>query len=130
MSRAKKAKTAGTPFAVKLILDASDEALGNPPFGECLVTAGGMYGLDMQVRYWRGTPEIFQLMHHMVIDGDDPAGATLYNGSANDSAKALKESFENVTRYSAAQSSTRSRHDLPRCSPRARTRRRSPPTTT
>jgi HKD family nuclease len=105
VSRAKKAKAAGTPFAIKLVLDASEEALGNPAFGECLAAAGAKYGLDIQVRYWRGTPEIFQLMHHkfMVIDGDDPSGATLYNGSANYSAKALKESFENVTRYSSAQ---------------------------
>jgi phosphatidylserine/phosphatidylglycerophosphate/cardiolipin synthase-like enzyme len=39
----------------------------------------------------------------MVIDGDDPAGATVFNGSANYSAKALKWSFENVTRYPGAQ---------------------------
>jgi phosphatidylserine/phosphatidylglycerophosphate/cardiolipin synthase-like enzyme len=101
LSRAKKAKTAGTPYSVKLVLDASDEALGNPAFGDCLAVGAKKYGLDIQVRYWRGTPEIYQLMHHkfMLVDQDDPAGAQLYNGSANYSAKALKYSFENVTRY-------------------------------
>lgn len=38
----------------------------------------------------------------MVIDANEPSGAALYNGSANYSAKALKWSFENVTRYSGA----------------------------
>ena len=101
ISRAKKAKTAGTPYSVKLVLDASDEALHNPAFGDCLEVAAQKYGLDLQVRYWHGTPEIYQLMHHkfMLVDQDDPTGATLYNGSANYSAKALKWSFENVTRY-------------------------------
>jgi hypothetical protein len=105
VSRAKKLKSMGQPFTVKLVLDASDEALGNPAFGDCLVVAGTKYGLDMQVHYWHGTPEIFQLMHHkfMVIDADDPTGATLFNGSANYSAKALKWSFENVTRYPGTQ---------------------------
>jgi phosphatidylserine/phosphatidylglycerophosphate/cardiolipin synthase-like enzyme len=101
ISRAKKAKSQGQPYSVKLVLDASEEALNNPAFGDCLSIAAQKHGLDLQVRYWRGTPEIFQLMHHkfMIVDGDDPAGATLYNGSANYSAKALKWSFENVTRY-------------------------------
>jgi phosphatidylserine/phosphatidylglycerophosphate/cardiolipin synthase-like enzyme len=101
ISRAKKAKTAGQPFSVKLVLDASEEALGNPAFGDCLEVGAQKYGLDIQVHYWRGTPEIFQLMHHkfMVVDQDDPANAQVYNGSANYSSKALKYSFENVTRY-------------------------------
>ena len=101
ISRAKKAKAAGEPYSVKLVLDSSDEALGNPAFGDCLAVAAQKYNLDLQVHYWRGTPEIFQLMHHkfMVVDQDDTSGATLYNGSANYSAKALKYSFENVTRY-------------------------------
>ncbi|HEY5951606.1 MAG TPA: phospholipase D-like domain-containing protein [Kofleriaceae bacterium] len=105
ISRAKKAKTAGQPYSVKLVLDASDEALNNPAFGDCLAVAAQKHGLDLQVRYWRGTPEIFQLMHHkfMVVDQDDPSGATLYNGSANYSAKALKWSFENVTRYKGSE---------------------------
>jgi HKD family nuclease len=105
ISRAKKAKAAGQAFSVRLILDASPEALGNPAFGECLTDAANDFGLDIQVRYWPGTPEAFQLMHHkfMLIDAADPAKATLYNGSANYSSKALKESFENVTRYSVAQ---------------------------
>lgn len=105
VSRAKKAKTAGQPYSVKLVLDASDEALGNPAFGDCLSVAAQKYGLDLQVRYWRGTPEIYQLMHHkfMIVDQDDPAGAALYNGSANYSAKALKWSFENVTRYKGSE---------------------------
>jgi hypothetical protein len=38
-----------------------------------------------------------------MIDAEDPSGAALYNGSANYSAKALKWSFENVTRYPSAQ---------------------------
>jgi hypothetical protein len=101
LSRAKKAKTAGQPYSVKLVLDASEEALHNPAFGDCLEVGAAKYGLDIQVRYWRGTPEIYQLMHHkfMLVDQDDPAGAQLYNGSANYSSKALKYSFENVTRY-------------------------------
>jgi phosphatidylserine/phosphatidylglycerophosphate/cardiolipin synthase-like enzyme len=101
ISRAKKAKAAGTPFSVKMVLDASEEALGNPAFGDCLEVGAQKYGLDIQVHYWRGTPEIFQLNHHkfMIVDQDDPAGATLFNGSANYSSKALKYSFENVTRY-------------------------------
>ena len=105
ISRAKKAKTQGQPYSVKLVLDASEEALNNPAFGDCLSVAAQKYGLDMQVRYWRGTPEIFQLMHHkfMVVDQDDPAGAQLFNGSANYSAKALKWSFENVTRYKSSE---------------------------
>ena len=105
ISRAKKAKAANQPFSIKLVLDASEEALGNPAFGDCLEVAAQQYGLDVQVRYWPGTAEIYQLMHHkfMVIDGDDPASATVFNGSANYSAKALKWSFENVTRYPGAQ---------------------------
>lgn len=101
ISRAKKAKAAGQPYSVKLVLDASDEALGNPAFGDCLAVGAQKYGLDIQVHYWRGTPEIYQLMHHkfMLVDQDDPANAQIFNGSANYSAKALKYSFENVTRY-------------------------------
>jgi phosphatidylserine/phosphatidylglycerophosphate/cardiolipin synthase-like enzyme len=104
--RAKKAKAANQPFTIKLVVDASDEAIGNPAFGDCLEVAAQKYGLpDISVRYWRGTPDIFQLMHHklMLIDENSTTGATLYNGSANYSAKALKYSFENVTRYRSAQ---------------------------
>ncbi len=99
--RAKKLKQQNLPYSVRLVLDGSDEALHNPAFGDCLEVAAQKYGLDIQVRYWRGTPGIYQLMHHkfMIVDQDDPAGAALYNGSANYSAKALKWSFENVTRY-------------------------------
>jgi HKD family nuclease len=105
LSRAKRAKTAGEPYAVKMVLDASDEALHNPAFGDCLEVGARKYGLDIQVKYWHGTPEIFQLNHHkfMIVDADVPDGATLYNGSANYSAKALKWSFENVTRYTSAE---------------------------
>ncbi len=101
LSRAKKAKTAGQPYAVKMVLDASEEALHNPAFGDCLEVGARKHGLDIQVRYWHGTPDIFQLNHHkfMLVDQDDPTGATLYNGSANFSAKALKWSFENIARY-------------------------------
>ncbi len=101
ISRGKKAKAAGEPYAVRLVLDASEEALGNPAFGECLSAAATKFDLDIAVRYWPGTAAIFQLMHHkfMVVDAEVPAKATLYNGSANYSAKALKLSFENVTRY-------------------------------
>jgi HKD family nuclease len=101
LSRAKKAKAAGEPFPVRLVLDASEEALGNPAFGDCLEVGSKKYGLDIQVRYWRGTPDIYQLNHHkfMIVDQDDPVGATLYNGSANYSSKALKWSFENIARY-------------------------------
>ena len=103
--RAKKQKAAGKPFSIKLVVDASDEALGNPAFGDCLEVAAQKYGLDVQVRYWHGTPDIFQLMHHkfMLIDEESPSGATLYNGSANYSSKAMKWSFENVTRYRATE---------------------------
>ncbi len=105
VTRAKKAKSAGQAFSIKLVLDASSEALGNPAFGECLTDAAKKYDLDVQIRYWPGTAEIFQLMHHkfMIVDADDPSGATLYNGSANYSAKALRWSFENVTRYRGAE---------------------------
>jgi phosphatidylserine/phosphatidylglycerophosphate/cardiolipin synthase-like enzyme len=105
ISRAKKAKMLNEPFSIKLVLDASDEALHNPAFGECLSAAATKFGLDVQVRYWPGTAAIFQLMHHkfMVIDAEATTGAAVYNGSANYSAKALKWSFENVTRYSSAQ---------------------------
>jgi phosphatidylserine/phosphatidylglycerophosphate/cardiolipin synthase-like enzyme len=101
IARGKKAKAAGTPFAVRLVLDASEEALGNPAFGECLSAAATKFDLDIAVRYWPGTAEIFQLMHHkfMIVDAGVPAKAALFNGSANYSAKALKLSFENVTRY-------------------------------
>jgi HKD family nuclease len=100
-ARAQAAKDAGEPFAIKLVLDASAEALGNPAFGECLADNAAANGLDIQVRYWRGNPDIFQLMHHkfMLIDQADPAGAILYNGSANYSTRAMSYSFENVTRY-------------------------------
>jgi len=88
-------------FKVHLVLDASEEALGNPAFGDCLAVAADAHGLDFDIRYWRGTPEIFQLMHHkfMIIDEDIAGGAVLYNGSANYSARAMSYSFENVTRY-------------------------------
>ena len=105
ISRAKKAKELGQPFSIRMVLDASEEALNNPAFGECLAEAATKYDLDVQIRYWPGTAAIFQLMHHkfMLIDAEEPTGAALYNGSANYSAKALKWSFENVTRYSSAQ---------------------------
>lgn len=101
LSRARRAKAAGEPFRVRLALDASDEALHNPAFGECLAKGAAAEGLDITVKYWPGTAEIYQLLHHkfMVIDGEDPAQATVFNGSANYSAKAMKWSFENVTRY-------------------------------
>jgi phosphatidylserine/phosphatidylglycerophosphate/cardiolipin synthase-like enzyme len=104
ISRGKRAKADGTPFSVKLVLDASEEALHNPAFGECLAAAATKYGLDFQVKYWPGTATIFQLMHHkfMLVDSDEPGAGALYNGSANYSAKALSHSFENVTRYGAA----------------------------
>lgn len=104
IARAKKAKSAGEPFAVRLVLDASEEALGNPAFGDCLEGAATKFDLDVEVRYWPGTAAIFQLMHHkfMVIDAEVPSKAALYNGSANYSAKALKLSFENITRYTNA----------------------------
>jgi phosphatidylserine/phosphatidylglycerophosphate/cardiolipin synthase-like enzyme len=103
-TRAKQAKTAGTAFTVKLVLDASEEAIGNPAFGDCLDVSSAKNGLDMQVKYWRGNADIFQLMHHkfMIIDEEDPTGATLYNGSANYSSRAMSYSFENVTRYQSA----------------------------
>jgi hypothetical protein len=98
IARAKQAKAAGDTFSVKLVLDASEEALGNPAFGDCLEVSAQKHGLDMQVRYWRGNPDIFQLEHHkfMLIDEDDPTGATLYNGSANYSSRAMQYSLENV----------------------------------
>jgi phosphatidylserine/phosphatidylglycerophosphate/cardiolipin synthase-like enzyme len=104
IARSKQAKQAGEPFTIKLVLDASSEALGNPAFGDCLAVSGDKNHLDMQVKYWRGNPDIYQLMHHkfMIIDEDDPSGATLYNGSANYSSRAMSYSFENVTRYRGA----------------------------
>ena len=105
ISRAKKAKQLGQPYSVKMVLDASEEALHNPAFGDCLAVAAQKHGLDLQVRYWRGNSEIFQLNHHkfMIVDHDDPTLATVYNGSANYSAKALKWSFENVARYKGSE---------------------------
>lgn len=104
ISRAKKAKQLGQPFRIRMVLDASEEALHNPAFGDCLAEAATKYDLDVEIRYWPGTAAIYQLMHHkfMLIDAEEPAGAALYNGSANYSAKALKWSFENVTRYQSA----------------------------
>lgn len=104
-SRAKKAKSLGQPFRIRMVLDASAEALHNPAFGECLADDAAEHDLDVEIRYWPGTAEIYQLMHHkfMLIDADDPSAAALYNGSANYSAKAMKWSFENITRYSSAQ---------------------------
>ncbi|HEY4182607.1 MAG TPA: phospholipase D-like domain-containing protein [Kofleriaceae bacterium] len=106
--RATKAKAAGTPFKVRLVLDASDEALGNPAFGECLTKNAAANDLDMEVRYWPGTLDAFQLNHHkfMIIDAGATAGSALYNGSANYSAKALKWSWENVARYPGSQYKT------------------------
>jgi phosphatidylserine/phosphatidylglycerophosphate/cardiolipin synthase-like enzyme len=101
--RARRARDAGEPFAVRLVLDGSEGALGNPAFGECLAAAAERDGTDIQVRYWAGNGEIFQLLHHkmMLIDAGEPDGA-LWNGSANYSAKAMRWSFENVTRFPAA----------------------------
>jgi phosphatidylserine/phosphatidylglycerophosphate/cardiolipin synthase-like enzyme len=101
IDRAKQAKAAGDTFTVRLVLDASPEAIGNPAFGDCLAVSGATHGYDMQVKYWHGNPDIYQLMHHkfMIIDEEDPANATLYNGSANYSSRAMSYSFENVTRY-------------------------------
>ena len=101
LSRAKKAKSLNQPFSVRMVVDASEEALHNPAFADCLVVGAAKHGLDIEVRYWRGNPDIFQLNHHkfMLVDHEDPTNAALYNGSANFSAKALKWSFENVTRY-------------------------------
>lgn len=105
IARAKQAKAAHETFVVKLVLDASDEAIGNPAFGDCLDVSGTNNGLDMQIRYWHGNADIYQLMHHkfMIIDQDDPSGAILYNGSANYSSRAMSYSFENVTRYKGAE---------------------------
>ena len=132
ISRAKKAKSQNQPFAIKLVLDASEEALGNPAFGECLADAAAQYDLDVQIRCWPGTAEIFQLMHHkfMIVDQDDPADATLYNGSANYSAKALEWSFETsrpTPAHRIARSSTRSPRGSARWFPMARRRRGSLP---
>ncbi|CAN5784201.1 hypothetical protein BH11MYX2_BH11MYX2_31770 [soil metagenome] len=104
--RAKKA--ADTPFKIRLVLDASNEALGNPAFGECLTKNAAASDLDMEVRYWPGTLDAFQLNHHkfMIIDAGATTGSALYNGSANYSAKALKWSFENVARYPGSQYKT------------------------
>jgi HKD family nuclease len=92
-------------FRVHLVLDASEEALGNPAFGDCLAVSADAHGFDFDIRYWRGNQDIFQLMHHkfMIIDEDVPGGAILYNGSANYSARAMSYSFENVTRYDSKQ---------------------------
>jgi len=92
-------------FRVHLVLDASEEALGNPAFGDCLAVAADAHGFDFDIRYWRGNQDIFQLMHHkfMIIDEDVAGGAILYNGSANYSARAMNYSFENVTRYDSKQ---------------------------
>lgn len=101
--RARKAKEDGKPIHVRLVLDGSSGAFKNPAFGECLSRVAERDGTDLQVRYWPGNEAIFQLLHHkmMLIDSAEPTGA-LWNGSANYSAKAMKWSFENVTRYTAA----------------------------
>ncbi len=104
IDRAQQAQASGVPFRVHLVLDASAEALGNPAFGDCLAVSAAAHGYDFDVRYWRGNPDMFQLMHHkfMIIDEDVAGGAVLYNGSANYSARAMSYSFENVTRYDSA----------------------------
>jgi phosphatidylserine/phosphatidylglycerophosphate/cardiolipin synthase-like enzyme len=100
LDRARDAVAAGSPFRVRVALDASPEALANPAFGQCMEDAAAAESLPVEVRYWRGNEEIFQLLHHkmMVIDGDGEE-PVLFNGSANYSSKALKFSFENVARY-------------------------------
>lgn len=100
LRRVRKAKEAEEPFRVRLALDGSSEALGNPAFAECFSQPAADEGLDIQIHYWPGNEEIFQLLHHkfMLIDAGTP-DAALYNGSANYSSKALKWSFENVARY-------------------------------
>jgi phosphatidylserine/phosphatidylglycerophosphate/cardiolipin synthase-like enzyme len=101
--RAREAKEAGAKVRVRLVLDASEDTLRLPAFGECVSALAERDGTDLQVRYWHGNGDIFQMLHHkfMVVDaGTDDA--VLWNGSANYSAKALKFSFENVARYAAA----------------------------
>ena len=102
--RARQAKQDGASFRVRLVLDGSKDALELPAFGECLDQIAARDGLAIEVRYWPGTEEIFQLLHHkfMLVDAGEPE-ATLWNGSANYSAKALKWSFENLNRYRAAE---------------------------
>jgi phosphatidylserine/phosphatidylglycerophosphate/cardiolipin synthase-like enzyme len=100
LDRARDAASAGESFRVRVALDASPEALGNPAFGQCLDDAAAAENLPIEVRYWQGNEEIFQLLHHkmMVVDAATDA-PVLFNGSANYSTKALKFSFENVARY-------------------------------
>jgi phosphatidylserine/phosphatidylglycerophosphate/cardiolipin synthase-like enzyme len=95
LAHARAAQAAGRSFRIRAALDASAEAFGNPAFGECL-SAGASEGLDIEVKYWPGDRDIFQLLHHkfMIVDGQ-----VVMNGSANYSSKALAQSFENVTRY-------------------------------
>jgi phosphatidylserine/phosphatidylglycerophosphate/cardiolipin synthase-like enzyme len=106
--RARRAREAGEAFRIRVVLDGSEGALGNPAFGECLSAVAVRDDLDIEVRYWPGTAEIFQLLHHkmMLIDATSDATAdegTLWNGSANYSARAMRWSFENVARYPAAE---------------------------
>lgn len=100
LARARRAVEDGEPFQVRVVLDASPEALGNPAFGQCLDDAAAAEQLPIEVRYWAGNDEIFQLLHHktMIIDADTDA-PVVFNGSANFSTKAFKNSFENVVRY-------------------------------
>ena len=100
LSRVRRAVKDGDPFQVRVVLDASPEALGNPAFGQCLADAAAAESLPIEVRYWAGNEEIFQLLHHktMILDAATDA-RTVFNGSANFSTKAFKNSFENIVRY-------------------------------
>jgi phosphatidylserine/phosphatidylglycerophosphate/cardiolipin synthase-like enzyme len=103
-TRARKAVADGDDaFRIRLVLDASPEAFGNPAFGTCLVDAAAEDDLPIEVRYWPGSEEIFQLLHHkfMIVDAASTARA-VFNGSANYSPKAMKQSWENVTRFKGA----------------------------
>lgn len=101
LSRTRRAVEDGDAFAVRVVLDASPEALGNPAFGQCLADAAAAEGLPIEVRYWAGNEEIFQLLHHktMILDAASDDARTVFNGSANFSTRAFKHSFENIVRY-------------------------------
>ena len=59
--RARQAKADGDDaFRVRVVLDGSPEALGNPAFGDCAAEVAAAEDLPIEVRYWPGTEEIFQ----------------------------------------------------------------------
>jgi len=100
-------------FRVTSWLERERRSARQPGVRRLSAVSADAHGFDFDIRYWRGNPDIFQLMHHkfMVIDEDVAGGAILYNGSANYSARAMSYSFEkrHALRLPAVQAGCRTR---------------------